>query len=125
MNAEEKRSFKEMIITLLPSTVALIVGLCMMLAAAFFDGRGDIADVPASVTENETVRDIFNENAEYYVIRENSLGRISVFLSNGELYKELDVYTDLLSPKDRELLRVGIMAGSDSELAAFIEGLCG
>lgn len=125
MNAEEKRSFKEMIITLLPSTVALIAGLCMILAAAFFNGSSGREDVPVYVTGQETEKEIFNGEAEYYVIRENSEGRVSVFLSSGTLYKELDVYTALLSEKDRELLRVGIMAKSDSELEAFIEGLCG
>ena len=125
MDTEEKRNFKEMMITLLPSTVALTVGLCMILAAAFLRGNDTDTDVPANATEHETVKDIFNEDAEYYVIRENGEGKVSVYLSNGLLYKELDVYTALLSEKDRELLDVGIMARSDSELAAFIEGLCG
>ena len=125
MNAEEKRNYKEVIITMLPSTVALIVGLCMILAAAFLRGNDTDTDVAVNATECETVRDIFNENAEYYVIRENGAGKVSVYLSSGILYKELDVYTALLSEKDRELLDVGIMASSDSELAAFIEGLCG
>lgn len=125
MNTNEKRNIKEIIITLLPSTVALIAGLCMILAAAFLNGRDTEQDAPAFVSDSETVRDIFDESTEYYVIRENSEGRISVYLSNGVLYNDLDVYTDLLSEKDRELLRVGIMAKSDSELQAFIEGLCG
>ena len=125
MNAHEKRNLKEIIITLLPSTVALIIGLCMILAAAFLNGRNKEHDVPASVTDNETVKEIFDDSTEYYVIRENDEGKISVYLSSGEIYRELDVYTALLSPKDRQLLKVGIMASSDRELMAFIEGLCG
>lgn len=126
MSLGEKRNIKEMIITLLPSTVALIVGLCMMLSAAFLNGREDSRDTEHVDAEAcETVKEIFYEDTEYYVIRENESGGVSVYLSSGVLYRELDVYTALLSDKDRELLKVGIMARSDTELREYIEGLCG
>lgn len=126
MSLGEKRNIKEMIITLLPSTVALIVGLCMMLSAAFINGREDVRDTEqVDADACETVKEIFYEDTEYYVIRENGSGGVAVYLSSGVLYKELDVYTALLSDKDRELLKVGIMARSDTELREYIEGLCG
>ena len=62
MSLGEKRNIKEMIITLLPSTVALIVGLCMMLSAAFLNGREDSRDTEHVDAEAcETVKEIFYE----------------------------------------------------------------
>ena len=125
MDQETKRALKELMLALIPSAVAMTVGLCLIIAAAFFGGRKEEEEIPAAVSVTEKPSDGICLETEYYIIRENTEGKISVYLSDGELYRELDVYTALLSEKDRNLLRVGIMASSDAELSAFIEGLCG
>jgi hypothetical protein len=112
-------------LALIPSAVAMTVGLCLIIAAAFLGGRKEAEEIPAAVSVTEKPSDGICLETEYYIIRESTEGKISVYLSDGELYRELEVYTALLSEKDRNLLRVGIMASSDAELSAFIEGLCG
>ena len=64
-------------------------------------------------------------DAEYYVIKEDEDGYISVYLSDGKLYRQLDILAYTLPMSDRAKLEIGIMVKSDSELDSYIDGFSG
>lgn len=124
MNNNCKTERESFLRTILPAIIMFVAGLSMILCAAFLGGREKAVEVMAGTAEVR--RDpIYVTSTEYYVIRKNENGKISVYLSDGTLYKSIDVYVWSLSGKDRELLEIGIMAESDEELACYLEGLAG
>ena len=115
---------------LIPSFIMFLTGLIMILCAAFLGGKHEaIASEStlgsSSLREESAMTDIFIEECEYYVIREDEEGYISVYLSGGELYRQLDIKAFTLPQCDRERLEIGIPVHSDRELALYIEGFSG
>lgn len=123
-----KEEKKRNIISLISSIAVLCAGLCMILCAAALSGQQKyievgIAETGRSNLSQESAANI-HADSEYYVIREDENGCISVFLSDGTLYQNWNVPAYTLPMKDRERLRIGIMAKSDAELSSYKEGFC-
>ena len=117
---------------LIISFALFLTGLLMLLFAFFIGGKqhtDEKSDLNVTdkqiLTEDEESEAIFNEICEYYVMKEDTDGYISVYLSSGELYKRLDIPTYTLPSSDRARLRIGIMVRSDLELTSYIEGFSG
>lgn len=123
-----KEEKKRNILSLISSIAVLCAGLCMILCSAALSGQQKY--IEASITEMQkpnpsesTAANIYTDS-EYYVIRENENGYISVFLSDGSLYQHWNILAYTLPMSDRERLRIGIMAKSDAELSSYKEGFC-
>ncbi len=123
-----KEERKRNIISLISSVSVLCAGLCMVLCSTVLSGQQKY--IEAGITETQNSNLLGNSSAnihtatEYYVIRENDDGYISVFLSDGSLYQNWNVPAYTLPKSDRERLRIGIMAKSDAELSSYKEGFC-
>jgi len=126
-------SKKELSFTLVSSFAIFLTGLLMIICATFIGGKKQEEYIPEKTSSQDTEiktdatesEDIFNDVTEYYVIKEDEDGYISVYLSSGELYKRLDIRTYTLPSSDRARLGVGIMVRSDGELETYIEGFSG
>lgn len=124
---------KNICLTVIPAFLVFFCGLLMMLCALFIEGRNR-ADIAVQVTDSskeetttdaESLQTALMGDAEYYVIKEDEDGYISVYLSDGKLYRQLDILAYTLPMSDRAKLEIGIMVKSDSELDSYIDGFSG
>lgn len=114
---------------LIPSFLVFLSGLLMILCSVFISGKQSDETASESVcvypsTESESIA-IIETESEYYIIREDDDGFIAVYLSDGALYRRLDIRAYTLPQKDRSRLRIGIPVHSDRELDLYIEGFSG
>ncbi len=135
-STERTLSRGEMLVMLIPAMIMLFAGLCMMLGAIFISESTAKGSLPSESeassltsqleTEPPSVSaGISTELSECFIIREDESGCVSVYLSSGELYKKLDVLAFSLPMRDRERLKVGIVARNEDELYSYIEGFSG
>ncbi len=124
-NIMQKETKLKESVRFIPSILVFLSGILFLFSAFTIakSSPAETTDIPAN-TEKE-VQEIYIEKAEYYVIKENEDGKISVYLSDGSKFTDTEIFVFSLSEKDRELLSVGIMAKSDEELSLYLEGLSG
>ncbi len=96
-------------------------GITMLLFAYFGQNEKEDESIPAAVEKEEQETEI--SVSEYYIIKTDASGRVSVFLPSGGLYFESDIYAFALPKRDREALAVGIPVTSEEELSLYLEGL--
>lgn len=126
---------KHILLIIIPSFLFFLSGLLSVLFASFMMGRAQLTTADtASVTVAKSTDSIKEEDSlpaalisssEYYVIKEDADGYVSVYLSDGRLYRRLDILAYVLPAADRERLRIGIMVKSDLELESYVEGFSG
>ena len=126
---------KHILLIIIPSFLFFLSGLLSVLFASFIMGRAqlttaDTASVTVakstdSIKEEESLPAALISSSEYYVIKEDADGYVSVYLSDGRLYRRLDILAYVLPAADRERLRIGIMVKSDLELESYVEGFSG
>ena len=126
---------KHILLIIIPSFLFFLSGLLSVLFASFMMGRAqlttaDTASVTVakstdSIKEEESLPAALISSSEYYVIKEDADGYVSVYLSDGRLYRRLDILAYVLPAADRERLRIGIMVKSDLELESYVEGFSG
>ena len=126
---------KHILLIIIPSFLFFLSGLLSVLFASFIMGRAqlttaDTASVTVakstdSIKEEESLPAALISSSEYYVIKEDADGYVSVYLSDGRLYRRLNILAYVLPAADRERLRIGIMVKSDLELESYVEGFSG
>ncbi len=111
---------------IIPSALTLLCGIVMLVSAFMIKNREESIQASVNtVAKEETTLGFHISEAEYFVIRENGEGKISVYLSDGRKYLDTDIRVFTQPKKDRELLSVGIMAESEEELSMLLEGFSG
>lgn len=124
----------------------LIIGLMLLLAAAFVGGnrhqgiksgqsvsteQTEASEDSVINTHESSIKDVYADTDKepastfIYIARVNEGGNISIYLQNGKLYRDLNVPAFTLSPADRERLCEGISIRDDGELSDFIEDILG
>ena len=126
---------KHILLIIIPSFLFFLSGLLSVLFASFMMGRAQlttadtvsvtVAKSTDSIKEEESLPAALISSSEYYVIKEDADGYVSVYLSDGRLYRRLDILAYVLPAADRERLRIGIMVKSDLELDSYVEGFSG
>ena len=126
---------KHILLIIIPSFLFFLSGLLSVLFASFMMGRAQlttadtvsvtVAKSTDSIKEEESLPAALISSSEYYVIKEDADGYVSVYLSDGRLYRRLDILAYVLPAADRERLRIGIMVKSDLELESYVEGFSG
>ena len=126
---------KHILLIIIPSFLFFLSGLLSVLFASFMMGRAQlttadtvsvtVAKSTDSIKEEESLPAALISSSEYYVIKEDADGYVSVYLSDGRLYRRLNILAYVLPAADRERLRIGIMVKSDLELESYVEGFSG
>ena len=126
---------KHILLIIIPSFLFFLSGLLSVLFASFMIGRAQlttadtvsvtVAKSTDSIKEEDSLPAALISSSEYYVIKEDADGYVSVYLSDGRLYRRLDILAYVLPAADRERLRIGIMVKSDLELESYVEGFSG
>lgn len=129
---KDRSAKKELSLVLISSFTVFLTGLLMMLCSAFLFGKEKepytletVSESTAATESSKEADELFSDTVQYYVIREDEDGYISVYLSGGELYRRLDIPAYTLPLSDRARLEIGIMVQTDAELASYIEGFSG